>query len=211
MKMIVAPALPQKKYIAVSEQIQHEIVRKSIHLFIAFVPLLASINSFATMAVLAGGVILYTYAEMMRQKGNYVFIISDVTILAIRERDKGRFVMGPVTLGIGAMLSLLLYPEPAASIAIYALAFGDGFASLIGTLWGRVKIPFTDGKSIAGSFACFFAVFLISFKLTLNPLYAFIIAFSATLLELFPVKDIDNLLVPAGTGLVASLLIFPII
>jgi len=211
MKMITATAMPQKKYTAVSERIQHEIIRKSIHLLIAVVPLLASIDNFATMAILAGGVILYTYAEMMRQRGSYVFIISDVTLLAIRDRDRGRFVLGPVTLGIGAMLSLLLYPEPAASIAIYALAFGDGFASLIGTIWGKVKIPFTGGKSVAGSFACFFTVYLISFKITLNPLYALIIAFSATLFEMFPAKDIDNLLVPAGTGLVASLLIFPVI
>ena len=211
MKIITASALPQKKYISVSGQIQHEIVRKSIHLLIAVVPFLASVNIFATMALLAGGVIFYTYAEAMRQKGSYILLISDITVLAIRERDRGKFVIGPVTLGIGAMLSLLLYPEPAASIAIYALAFGDGFASLIGTLWGKVKIPFTDGKSVAGSFACFFTVYLISLKLTMNPLYALIIAFSATFLELFPVKDIDNLLVPVGTGLVASILIFPII
>ncbi|NOY07494.1 MAG: phosphatidate cytidylyltransferase [Spirochaetes bacterium] len=202
--------LTLKNYTTTGEQIQHEVLRKSIHLLVALVPLLAAFNLFATMALLAGGTLLYTFAEMIRQKGRYVFIISDVTVLAARDRDMGRFVMGPVTLGLGAMLSLLLYPEPAASLAIYALAFGDGFASLIGTLWGRVKIPYTGGKSIAGSLSCLLAVFFISYKLTANPLYALIIASAATILEMFPLKDIDNLILPVGTGLVASLLIFPI-
>lgn len=205
-----AMELTVKNYTTTGEQIQHEVLRKSIHLLVALVPLLAAFNLFATMALLAGGTLLYTFAEMIRQKGRYVFIISDVTVLAARDRDMGRFVMGPVTLGLGAMLSLLLYPEPAASLAIYALAFGDGFASLIGTLWGRVKIPYTGGKSIAGSLSCLLAVFFISYKLTVNPLYALIIASTATVLEMFPLKDIDNLILPVGTGLVASLLIFPI-
>jgi dolichol kinase len=45
------------------------------------------------------------------------------------------------------MLSLLLYPDPAASIAIYALAFGDGLASLVGKLVGRIRPASLWGRS----------------------------------------------------------------
>ncbi len=69
--------LTLKNYTTTGEQIQHEVLRKSIHLLVALVPLLAAFNLFATMALLAGGTLLYTFAEMIRQKGRYVFIRSE--------------------------------------------------------------------------------------------------------------------------------------
>jgi phytol kinase len=92
-------------------------------------------------------------------EGYSVPIVSKVTALAARRRDGDRFVLGPITLGLGALLSLLLYPNPAASIAIYALAFGDGLSSLVGKSFGSVRIPFTGGKSLEGSLTCMVAVF----------------------------------------------------
>jgi len=130
---LVRPII-NKKYISFPQAFGGEIVRKALHLLIAFVPLLAGIDVRATMTLLAAGTLFYVFAERLRIEGQPVLLISDLTIIASRERDKGRFVLGPVTLGVGAMLSLLLYPSTAAAIAIYALAFGDGFASLAGKL-----------------------------------------------------------------------------
>ena len=58
-------------------------------------------------------------------------VVSGLTVAAARPGDAG-FVLGPATLGLGAMLALLLYPLPASAIAIYALAFGDAAASVVG-------------------------------------------------------------------------------
>src|SRR5512135_578477 len=123
------------------ERFQGEIVRKSLHFLIALVPVLASVSLSATLGLLAAGTLFYAFAESSRLRGIPVPLVSDLTLIASREKDRDGFVLGPVTLGLGAMLSLLLYPLPAASLAIYALAFGDGIASLAGTMLGGPRLP----------------------------------------------------------------------
>lgn len=182
-------------------EIQKELFRKGIHLFIAFVPVLASIHLFATFILLGAGIILYALAELLRFHGITVPFISKVTEYASRERDRGKIVLGPVTLGLGAMAALFFYPDPAAALAIYALAFGDGLSSVMGKVFGREQIPFTGGKTYAGSLACFFAVFFFSFFIVRNPRIALVAAVSATVLEALPLKDLDNVVIPFGTGL----------
>lgn len=129
-----------------SAELQTELFRKSIHFLIALVPPLASIHLAATMALLGAGTMVYAVAELLRLQGRTVVFISGVTRRAARDRDQGRFVLGPITLGLGAMLALLLYPEPAAVVAIYALAFGDGLASLVGKLFPFGRMMFLGGK-----------------------------------------------------------------
>ena len=188
-------------------ELRTELVRKAIHLLIAVVPFLAAYNIAATLILLAAGTIFYTVAEYFRSRGHELFLISRLTILASRHRDQGRFVLGPITLGVGAMLALLLYPDPSATIAIFALAFGDSISSLIGKFYGSTTIPHTGGKTIAGSVACFLAVLLIAYRVTGMLGSAVIIAVAATVLEALPTRDLDNILMPVGTGFIASQLI----
>ncbi|MGA2478769.1 MAG: phosphatidate cytidylyltransferase [Spirochaetia bacterium] len=192
------------KSTAIAARFQGEIVRKSLHLLIAVVPLLAAVNLTGTLILLALGTVFYAFAEASRRSGNPVLVVSDLTLIASRQKDMGAFVLGPVTLGLGAMLSLILYPEPSASIAIFALAFGDGFASLIGTIVRGPKIPFLRGKTFAGSFACFAAVFLITFGITRQPLPSLAIASAATALEGIPAGNFDNIIIPFGVGMLAT-------
>jgi len=186
--------------VVIPTSIRTELVRKSIHMLVALVPVAAAISLGMTMALLAAGTLIYTYAEALRCRGTKVVLISRLTAMASRERDLGRFVLGPVTLGLGAMLALLLYPAPAASIAIFALAFGDGLASLIGKLFGRVRIPYTGGKTIVGSAACFAAVFFSAYLITIDTGAAFVIALVATAVEMLPLRDLDNILMPLSAG-----------
>jgi len=183
--------------------IRTELIRKSIHMMIAFVPAFAKYNISLTMMILAFGVVFYTYAEMLRMQGRTVGLITRITVAASRKRDQNGLLLGPVTLGIGTMLALMLYPEPAAAIAIYALAFGDGFSSLFGKIFGKIHIPFTGGKTFAGSFACLISVFIIGYSISRSLTASVLIAFTATFLEVIPTKDFDNIIIPVGTGLVA--------
>jgi phytol kinase len=192
---------------AVPERAGGEIVRKTLHLLIALTPSLAALSVPFTLALLAAGTLFYTLAETSRRHGHPVILVSRLTLIASRAADRNRFVLGPVTLGLGAMVSLMLYPEPAASIAIYALAFGDGFASLVGRLVPGPRIPFVKGKSVMGSLACFAAVFTASYAFVRTPAEAALVAVTATVLEAVPSGDFDNLLVPVGTGLVAATLL----
>lgn len=182
-----------------------ELVRKSLHMLIALVPSIATaIGVLPTLALLSIGVLFYGSAEYLRLHGRSVVFVTNVTIIASRPRDRGGFVLGPVTLATGAMLALMLYPAPAATVAIYALAFGDGFASLVGRAFGRTVV--LAGKTVAGSLACFVAVFFATLAVTGNPMTALYIATAATLLEALPTNDIDNILLPTGVGFLAAAL-----
>ena len=181
-----------------------EMVRKSLHLLIALVPPMAAINKPFTLALLAVGTLVYAFAEAARLSGKPIFLISEITVIASRDRETGRFVLGPVTLGLGAMLALFMYPNPASSIAIYALAFGDGLASLTGKMIGGAKVPFFGQKTFAGSIACFLSVFIVTSALTARPVESLVVAIAATVLEVIPFGNFDNLVIPFGVGLVAS-------
>ncbi|MEJ5188598.1 phosphatidate cytidylyltransferase [Treponema sp. J25] len=191
----------------ISEEIKTELVRKSIHLMIAVAPSLAAIDRSFTMFLLSGGVLLYTYLENLRREGVSIPLISTITLRASRKRDEGRFVMGPITLGLGALLALLLYPSPASSVAIYSLAFGDGFASLVGKLAGRYRPTWLMGKSLEGSLACFVAVLLVSYRITQRLALSVVVALVTTIIEALPLEDFDNILIPVAAGFTVMVLL----
>ncbi|GAB4369377.1 MAG: phosphatidate cytidylyltransferase [Spirochaetales bacterium] len=189
-----------------TEELKTELIRKSIHILIALVPLIASLlGATFTLALLAGGVLFYSYAEYQRTQGRSIPLITRITYAAARRTDKEGIILGPITLGIGAMVSLLLYPAPASIIAIYALAFGDSISSIAGKLFGRSTFPFLKGKTLEGSFACFILVFFLTYRLIGTPISSLVIAGIATALEAIPVKDLDNIILPMGSGFAASL------
>ncbi|MFW5694687.1 MAG: diacylglycerol/polyprenol kinase family protein [Alkalispirochaeta sp.] len=196
----------QHSHRSVTQEIRTEIVRKTIHLSIALTPLVAAlVGTTATLAALALGTLTYTAAETQRRHGYAVPIISRLTVLSSRRRDRDHFVLGPITLGIGAMLALLLYPNPAATIAIYALAFGDGLASFAGKLYGRIRIPGTGGKTLEGSLTCAAAVAGSTYLVYPDSRVVIVTALGATILEALPTGDADNLILPVGVGLIVSL------
>ena len=73
--------------------IAKEIVRKSIHVTIAFVPTLAKWNFAATVLLLAGGILFYIANETARISGGRYGFISRMTALAARQSEGG-FVWG---------------------------------------------------------------------------------------------------------------------
>ena len=189
-----------------TEELQRELLRKGIHLLIALVPVLAQlVGRGVTLGLLASGTIVYTIAEGLRIRGRSVFLISKITEQAARSRDNGHFVLGPVTLGLGAMVDLVMYPDPADSVAIYALAFGDSAASLLGKFAGTKRILGTQGKTLEGAFGCFVAVLMVASHVGLYPTAALAVATVAAFTELLPLRDLDNLALPLTAGLTVVL------
>ncbi|MDR2177385.1 MAG: phosphatidate cytidylyltransferase [Treponema sp.] len=180
-------------------------MRKSIHFLIGISPALAAFNFPATVAFLVTGILCYVRMESLRVMGIRIPLVSSLTDMASRPRDRGHFVLGPVTLGMGALLALVMYPSLAAVIAIYALAFGDGFASLAGRLMGRIRPAFLRGKSLEGSLACFSAVLISAYGVSRDYRIALTAAITATVTEALPLKDYDNLVLPLVVGLVVSI------
>ncbi|MCR5386530.1 MAG: phosphatidate cytidylyltransferase [Treponema sp.] len=184
-----------------------EIFRKSIHLCTAFIPLLLNHFYWTIEILLMLAVAGFSLSEILRLKGIEVPVVSDITKVAARKRDEGRFVLGPVTLVLGIIVSSLIFPRQAYTIGIASLAFGDGLASLCGKLFGRIHIPFTEGKTVAGSLSCFFAIFVCSYVICRNVYASLLIALLGMIIEVFPLHDLDNFLIPLGIGYAAKILL----
>lgn len=195
----------EKKY---TNSIIKEVFRKMIHLCSSFIPLFVDkISYWGTIFLLFLVLFIYCISEILRLSGTQVPVISKVTEVAARKRDENKFVLGPVTLVLGIVTALLLWKNDAAQIGIYALAFGDGLASLFGKLFGKRRIPFTRGKTFVGSITCFVAVFISSLCVCNNLFYSLLIAFVAMIIEMLPLKDFDNVLLPVCIGALAQFLI----
>ena len=187
-------------------ELKAELARKGLHLLIALVPTLAALNRSHTVLLLMGGVLFYTWVESLRFLGFSPPIVSSVTAAVIRKREHGRFALGPVTLGLGALLALLLFPPRVAAVAVYALAFGDSAASLVGRFLGRIHPAFMAGKSLEGSLACFAASALAGYLVFRDWKTALIAGVTSLLADMLPLEDFDNLFIPLAAGL--GILIF---
>lgn len=119
--------------------------------------------------------------------------------------------------GAGFILGWRLLPY----IGILTMAYGDGLAAVVGQKWGRRKpFPFAPDKSLAGSLTVGAAAFLATAgsilflrqgpagqerQLPVILAIAFITAVIAMFIELTGRRGCDNLTLPIGTGLVATL------
>jgi len=176
--------------------LRKEIFRKLIHLCTAFVPLFLHYFYHLTVIGLFSILVFYIAAEILRMHGRNVPVFSAITEAAARKRDENRFVLGPVTLCCGVLISALFFEETAAAVGIIGLAAGDGLASLFGKMFGYLKIPFTGGKSVVGSLSCFGVIFLLSSIITDNVLAGLVCGFVGMFVEMLPLKDFDNVLIP---------------
>jgi len=187
------------------------LVRKGLHFLIGLAPILAVFNRIYTLIILGAGTVMYTAMEFFRMRGGHIPLVSDLTVLASRRRDQGHFVLGPVTLGLGAFLSFLVFPPLPAAIAVLALAFGDGTASLAGKFIGRIRPPFLFGKSLEGSIACFLGTLFSAYPASVyygegSWRTALIAACTAALTEILPIRDWDNIIIPLAVGLTVQFL-----
>lgn len=134
-------------------------------------------------------------------------------IFSAMERDGSKKDLGTVYYAISLLiLSLLTFKNKElayiGALGILIMGYGDGFAAIIGTKYGKHKFKILgNNKSIEGSFAMFLCSFLVSITILyiFNPLnvllYSFILALISTVLELVSPLGLDNLTVPLGSAM----------
>ncbi len=191
------------------DELVTELIRKSIHILSALTVVFASLSYrwyWITIAGITGISILYIISELLRMHNYELCCIARITRHAARKRDKGRIVLGPLTLAAGVLFALLMFPLHTAKIAIFALAFGDGLASLVGKKFGKQHLRIAKDKTVAGSLACFTAVFCSSLAVTFDFEKSLILGITAMVIEMLPIKDFDNVLIPIVIGSVALLI-----
>lgn len=118
-----------------------------------------------------------------------------------RPEEKTRFIIGPIYLAIGIIMTLLLFPCTIAYSSIWIGAIGDPIAAIVGRRIGRRRI--TKLKTVEGFAAGLTASFLVA-SLLVSPIIALIGAVGAMLMELLDVPD-DNLTMPISAGALMAL------
>lgn len=93
----------------------------------------------------------------------------------------------------------------AASIALFVMGYGDGFAALIGKKVPSKKIR--PNKTIGGSLTMVLVSFGVSYYWSQDVVISFVIAITAGVVELFSPKGLDNLTVPFIIFVLAGLLL----
>ncbi|MCF8069012.1 MAG: hypothetical protein K9L30_10540 [Desulfobacterales bacterium] len=205
----------------------HEINRKLLHLIALLLPagifyIPIYLNTSQMLPVVICGLIftVIIIIDIIRRnslKYNSIFILLFGRMMRAREHKK--FTGATYIIGSAFICSLLFYKEPhIAFISLSMFILGDAVAAIVGLSIGRIKLL---GKSLEGSAACFLVcMFLMLLVFPFLPmlldawcgkisfLYAVIISFSITILELFPVKITkkleidDNIVVPVIAGII---------
>jgi dolichol kinase len=194
------------------ERFKKELLRKGIHLLIAFTPTIADINRPLSIILLCAGSLFYLGCEFLRRKGHVIPLLSRVTVFASRPRETGKLVLGPVTLALGALFALVIFSafpssqptemgnNAAARAAIYALAFGDGLSGLVGRSFGKLRPKLLRGKSVEGSAVCFITVFISTWAVTRRVPVSLGTALVTMVVEALPLRNADNIAIPLAAG-----------
>lgn len=130
-----------------------------------------------------------------------------------RSGDRREILRGPLFYGLVFVVLTLVYwkDSPVGMVALMLMCGGDGLADVWGRRFGLVKIPWNGDKSWAGSVGMFLGGFLFALGIyaayhalgafTIPPLTRLpalaVIALAGTLVEMLPLKDVDNITVTA--------------
>ncbi|NIZ19532.1 diacylglycerol/polyprenol kinase family protein [Entomospira culicis] len=180
---------------------KQEFLRKFIHMASVLSIFVARYSEPLLIWGLAIITIIFIVGESIRLILGGTSLITQLVALVKRGSEDERPALGPITLSLGIMSAFLLFPTVAARLAVAALAFGDGIASLVGRLFGRHRPKLLRGKSIEGSLSCFLVVLAASYVLTKGDLTtSFWVALLTTFIEALPLKSFDNLVIPLCVG-----------
>ncbi|WP_255467302.1 DUF92 domain-containing protein [Raoultibacter phocaeensis] len=145
----------------------------------------------------------------------YAYRRAKLTFMAREEDDTPGTVYYAVSLTVLALFSFGIGAPYAGALGVFAMAFGDGFAAVVGKRFSARKLPFVQGKSVAGSatmfavsFAACAAVLLAAGVPFALPIALFL-AVTATVIEAFSTEGLDNLWVPLGVSALYVALFLP--
>ena len=184
-------------------QIKSEVFRKSIHLLGFLVPVISiTLGVAVAVAFVMTLSAIYSISEYSRLRGRSVPIITTITNMAMRvdRENQTRFIAAPLFLAAGILSTLLIFPAPINYAAIAVVTLGDGSASIVGRMYGRNKIPFSNGKTVEGTAAGIICAF-VGASLFVSPAMAITAALVGMIVEFLPLRINDNISVPLLAGL----------
>ena len=180
-----------------------EISRKAIHIFNIIIPLfhIYILKDKIDMIIFLSAMIIFCFfIEIFRRQNSFISkFFEKYLFFMMRSFEKQGSLTGSTWVFVGALITIILVPQPFSLLALFFLAFGDTLAALVG-----MKFPFINigNKTLSGSLACFIMCLLVGlildFEISIEII--FIGAFSATIAELISTKINDNILIPVLSG-----------
>ena len=206
--LVIALGILLKRFTSISS----ESMRKFIHIGVSnwwFI----QVNFFTTLGYALVGPILFILLNSLFTFLNWGKAIG----LDDRKRNYG-LIYFPITLLILVIFQYTgVFSSLACSIAVLIMGYGDGLAALVGTKWGKKKLPFgAVNKSAIGSLTMAGVTFLITFigLLNFSPLgfgailgASFLLALVCSLVEGYTPFALDNITVPLIAGLFIEVLL----
>ena len=202
--LVIAIGILLKRYTSISS----EEMRKFVHIGVSnwwFI----QVNFFTTLGYALVGPIVFIVLNSL-----FTFLDWGKAIgLEDRKRNYG-LIYFPITLLLLVILQYTDLLSPlACSIGVLIMGYGDGLAALIGSKWGKRKLPLRgSNKSVLGSLTMAVVTFLITFiglvsftSMGFGSVLAvsLLLALVCTFVEAYTPLALDNITVP----LIASLLI----
>ncbi len=179
-----------------------ELWRKSIHFSgIFFLPILLWRRD-VFVSLLTLFLIAYLLVEICARRGVRIPILSALTERCKRPSEQGRLSRGALFLVISGIVTPYLFGSAAAALGLAQVFVADTVSTLVGMQWGTVKLPYSEGKSWAGSIAFFLSAFFLGLYFTAWPKTLLLAAVGA-ILESLPIPEADNLTIPLAVGLAA--------
>ncbi len=202
----------QQQDMTIKIEFKKELARKSIHILIGVLPFIALHSYFAAYLLLITGSFIYTMSELIRIRwnGNKKFFpykeIRGISLFVSRPGEATHFIIAPLTLALGAGLTLFIFPENAMKAGIFALALGDTAAVLAGKFLFRRNRKRHGVKTVTGTAACFITSTLCVMFVVNDWMISLAAGAAAALCEMTTLKDFDNILIPIGTAAVVLIM-----
>jgi phytol kinase len=181
----------------------NEYLRKAVHFSALLVPVFSELTSKSVVLItLSILIVVYILEEVLRLKGVPLPFMTPFTLRMSRPEERTRFIVRPIYLAVGIILTLIVYPNLIAYASICIGAIGDPVAAIVGSTFGSRRI--IRRKTMEGFLAGLGVSFLAA-SLLVAPFLALVGAVGGMFMELLDVPD-DNLTMPIVAGALMILL-----
>ena len=180
----------------------NEFWRKLVHLVFGLLitALIWIVPKDQVLILLGAGLLGGLWFIDLAMRGIHVPVISH--LLLYLERDGVFPGKGAFFFVFSSLVTLILFPSEIAAIGVLVLSVLDGFATLIGLRYGRIRI--INHKSIEGSGGAVL-ITIVVLLFVLSPVMAVVIAVIAGIVELASPVD-DNLIIPLIVAILLTIL-----
>lgn len=194
--------------------IKNELLRKSIHLSSAIVPVIYYfVNREIAVYVLAAACTALVLLDILRAKseavGRFYLRFMKPILRGHEIENNNSFFTGGTYITISFLLCVVIFPKPLAITAMFIVIFCDSLAALVGKSKGK---HFIANKTVEGSLAFLVTGIIIIYlspKISDSVIEYYIgiaTVFLSAVFEVVPLKIDDNISIPLFFGLIYMLL-----